>query len=107
MKYGQTATVSEEVLASGQETAEAMHRWMSATPQERAEWAAEAERERAKVRATAAFKALTLDALLARVQDWGWSREYVEHLVQPYCTCEDGRDGWEFCQHARDLGLTP
>lgn len=36
----------------------------------------------------------------------GFTREYAEHLVQPYCYCEDGMDGWDYCQHARDEGLT-
>lgn len=89
-----------------------MSRWMNATPEERAQWAAEGRQREAEVQAGRAAEReaaprvpLTLDALLARVDDWGWSREYVEHLVQPYCGCEDGRDGWEYCSHARDLGF--
>lgn len=70
-------------------------------------WAHEATQRRADERAAVTAEPLTLHALLVRVQQWGWSREFVEHLVQPYCACEDGQDGWEFCEHARDLGLAP
>lgn len=55
-------------------------------------------------RAAAPQVPLTLDALINKM---GWTRGYAEHLVQPYCECWDGMDGWEYCQHARDLGLTP
>lgn len=44
---------------------------------------------------------LTLDSLLGRL---GFSHAYAQHLVQPYCDC-GGLDGWERCQHARDLAL--
>jgi hypothetical protein len=105
-KYGHTVSMSG-LLAEPDVMATAMRRLMSSTPQERAAAAREYDRRNAEERATAEYVPLTLDAVLTRVEDWGWSREYVEHLVQPYCKCEDGRDGWEFCQHARDLGLTP
>lgn len=84
---------------------------LNATPQQRAAWAAEnrerekaAAQRRAAVREATPRRELTLDALIDKM---GWTREYAEHLVQPYCGCEDGRDGWEYCEHARDLGLAP
>jgi hypothetical protein len=106
-KYGSTLPVSAEHLANAEATRAAFDRWMLATPAERAAWAREADQRRAAEREAAPHVPLTLDTLLARVDSLGWSREYVEHLVQPYCECEDGRDGWEYCSHARDLGLTP
>lgn len=47
---------------------------------------------------------LTLETLLGKLD---WAKEYAEHFVQPYCDCGDGNDGWEYCAHARDLGLAP
>lgn len=104
-KFGHTVPVSDEALAMTAETADAINRWMNATPAERAEWARQSDQRNAEQRQAAEHVPLTLDTLLTRLEKWGWSREYVEHLVQPYCECEDGRDGWEYCQHARDLGL--
>ncbi|GIM88872.1 hypothetical protein [Paractinoplanes toevensis] len=104
-KYGQVTHVSHEGIALGAEVADYVNRWMNATPEERAQWAREAENMRRQERLGLHTEELTLESLLARVERWGWSRQYVEHLVQPYCECEDGRDGWEYCQHARDLGL--
>jgi ferric-dicitrate binding protein FerR (iron transport regulator) len=105
VKYGQALAVSAEQQADGEAMAAAFQRWRDATPEERAEWARQADQRAAEERATAETVPLTLGALLARVERWGWSREYMEHLVQPYCDCEDGRDGWEYCRHARDLGF--
>lgn len=103
-KFAQTVPVSDETLAMTAETADAINRWMRATPVERAAWAREAERQRASVRASTPVVALNLDTLIANL---GWSREYAEHFVQPYCDCEEDRyGGWEYCQHARDLELT-
>lgn len=96
--------VSDEILAMARETQSAIQRWMTATPEELDEWARAAEQERREKRAAAGPPVeLTLDALLDKL---GFSHEYAEHLVQPYCDCGDGMDGWERCQHARDLGLT-
>lgn len=89
---------------------ERMEPAMNATPLQRAQWAAEAARhaataaeERAAVRASTEVVPLTLETLM---ESRGWDRKYAEHLVQPYCECEPDREGgWEFCQHARDLGL--
>ncbi len=107
VKYGQALPVSAERLADGEATAATFKRWRNASPQERAEWACRADQRSAEKRAAAEVVPLTLDTLLSRIDKWGWSREYAEHLVQPYCECWDGRDGWEYCQHARDLGLVP
>jgi hypothetical protein len=96
--------VSAEMLAAGQEMRAAMNRWMTATPDQRDEWARQDEARRVEERAAAGTPvALTLDGLLNRL---GFSREYAEHLMQPYCECYDSNDGWDYCMHARDLGLT-
>lgn len=59
-------------------------------------------RGRADIRAAVARTELTLDAVLEKL---GWSREYAEHFVQPYCICGYTRDGWEHCNHSIDLEL--
>jgi hypothetical protein len=105
IKYGQALPVSTEQQADGEAMAATLQRWRDATPEERAEWARQADQRAAEERAAAETVPLTLDTLLARVEQWGWSREYLEHLVQPYCDCENGFDGWEYCRHARDLGF--
>lgn len=102
VKYGHASVVSDEDLATARETANAVTRWMNATPQERASWAAKAKQRRTEERAASAHVPLTPEALLEKM---GWSRAYAEHLVQPYCDCFAGRDGWEYCEHARDLGM--
>lgn len=102
LKYEHILPVSDEAAATSRLVAASIRRWMDATPQERAAWAAEAEQVRVRERAAAEHVPLTLDALLDKM---GWSEEYAKHLVQPYCECWDGMDGWEYCQHARDLGL--
>ena len=101
-KYVHALPVSDEAAATSRLVADSIRRWMDATPQERAAWAAEAEQARVRERAAADHVPLTLDALLDKM---GWSEEYAEHLVQPYCECGDGMDGWDRCQHARDLGF--
>lgn len=123
-KHGAVLPVSEEQMTVSVEgllanatllsrrLAERMELVMNATPKQRAEWAAEAARreaaavvERAAERATTEVVPLTLETLM---ESRGWDREYAEHLVQPYCECDSDREGgWEFCQHARDLGLAP
>jgi hypothetical protein len=77
---------------------------MNATDEERAEWQREAAERRATERAAADQVPLTMDRLLDKL---GFTDEYAEHLVQPYCYCSDGNDGWDACQHARDEGLWP
>lgn len=113
-KYGVVVPVSENSLSEsadfGRVLAESFGRLLNATPQQRAQWAAEfevrqAERKelRARERAETETVPLTLDALTAKL---GYERGYAEHLVQPYCTCEETFDGWSYCDHARDLGWT-
>jgi hypothetical protein len=102
IKYGNAMPISDELAAESRQTATAVERWMNATPAERDRWRAEAERERAEVREATPPTPLTFDALCERL---GWSREYAEHLVQPYCECGDDIDGWSYCVHAQDLGL--
>lgn len=96
--------VSDEVLAEAMKIRDAYSRWSDATPEQRAQWAEEQKQARAEERATSERKPLNLDALIDKM---GWTREYAEHLVQPYCYCESGRDGWEYCSYAYDEGLTP
>lgn len=100
--WSQIVPVSEELHAEGEATRQVLAQWMNATPEERAAWAAEAVVARAAERAAAVPVPLTLGALLDKL---GFDRVYAEHLVQPYCECRDGRDGWDYCQHAQDLGL--
>ncbi len=95
----------------GQRLQESLQTALTATPEQRAQWRREAADrearelwERIQQRDEAQAVPLTLNALIAKM---GWSPEYAKHLVQPYCGCEQGWDGWEFCQHARDLGLAP
>lgn len=102
--YAAIVPMSAEVIADGEALSVAFDRWRAATPQEREQWAREAEVQRGEERRIAASVSLTLDALLDKLD---FSREYAEHLVQPYCTCGDSRDGWERCPHAGDLGLEP
>lgn len=121
-KYGASIRISPEATAELARTVEAandavrrlpamLDRALNATPEQRAEWAgerehreAEAAAERAAQRAAIVPTPLTVEALLAKM---GWSREYAEHLVQPYCECGDDIDGWSYCQHAWDLGFAP
>jgi hypothetical protein len=65
------------------------------------ETAAKRLAERERRRAEAAPVELTLFALTEKL---GFTRAYAEHLVQPYCRCEQGHDGWQYCAHANDLG---
>lgn len=103
-RHAAVIPMSAEALADAAATTEAYHRFMNATDAEREQWAREAADRRAAERAAARRLPLTLDAL---IDDLNWTQEYAEHFVQPYCTCGDSRDGWDYCQHARDLGLTP
>jgi hypothetical protein len=103
-KVGATLPVSSEQLADARDMQTSLRRWMDATPEEREAWAEQSRRERAEKRAAVVRRELTVDALIDKMM---WSREYAEHLVQPYCECYDGMDGWEYCEHARDEGVTP
>lgn len=103
-KHAVLIPLSEEALRDVQETSAAWDRYMNATDAEREQWAREAAERRAAERTSAHRMPLDLDALLDKLD---WSPEYATHLVQPYCTCGDSSDGWDYCQHARDEGLIP
>jgi hypothetical protein len=96
--------MSDEAYEDARQTRVAFDRFMSATPEQRDQWAREAAERRAAERAASAPTLLSLDALLDKL---GWTQEYATHLVQPYCQCYDGMDGWEYCEHARDDGVVP
>jgi hypothetical protein len=102
VKVGAFIPVSGELLRQADETHRVFTRWQQMTPEERARQLEEAAAARAAERAATPRVALAFDTLLDKL---GWSREYAEHLVQPYCTCGEGYDGWEFCQHAHDEGI--
>lgn len=78
-----------------------------------AQWAEHRERqraERAKLRAETERVELTLDALVEAVNFLigGWTPgsendvAFATHLVQEYCGCEIGYDGFEPCEHWQD-----
>lgn len=104
VKVSYTVPVSEEQLAQAEAASLAIQRWTDATPEEREQWRQEAAAQRAQERSDAERRPLTLDALLDKL---GWSHEYALHFVQPYCGCYDGYDGWDYCMHAEDEGVTP
>jgi len=88
------------------EASAAFERWQARWTPEAVHERETKERDRARAereqqRAAAGQAELTLGALLSKL---GFSDEYAQHLVQPYCRCECGHDGWEFCEHANDLG---
>jgi hypothetical protein len=95
-------SVSDEDLRARQLFEEAWQRHITEAPERRAERVAQAKLERAEVRRTTERAPLTLDAVIDKL---GWSREYAEHFVQPYCECHDGWDGWVWCAHSSDVGL--
>jgi len=101
-KHGAHVEVSAELLADALDMQASMTRYLNASDAERAEWARQAKERRAAERAAATPAPLTLVALVAKLN---WSEEYAEHFVQPYCTCDDSRDGWDYCQHAYDEGV--
>ncbi len=101
-QWGTTLVVSDEVLAAGEESRAMVQRWFDATPEERARWTVDAKERRSAERAAAERAPLTVDALLDKL---GFSRAYAEHLVQPYCGCDDSADGWSRCAHADDEGV--
>lgn len=102
-KIGAYIPFSDEMLRQAEEDRAAWQRWEDATPEQRAAWIREAAERRAAERAAAQPAELTVDALIDAL---GWTRAYAEHVVQPYCRCSDGSDGWDYCQHATDLELT-
>lgn len=91
-----------EMLADAEEMASAVKSWLSASPEERNKTTRQAAIHRAEKRAATERVELTLDGLLDKL---GFTREYAEHLVQPYCWCGDSMNGWDWCAHARDEAL--
>jgi acyl-CoA reductase-like NAD-dependent aldehyde dehydrogenase len=101
-KVAAVVPISQEALDDAIDIADHLKRWTDATPEQRDEWNRQAVQQRAAERAATTAVPLTLDGLLDKL---GFTHEYAQHLVQPYCECADGYDGWETCQHAYDLGL--
>lgn len=101
-KYGIVVPVSDALMRDNDFSLEdALRLNATMTPEERAENVRRRAAERAAVRSST-----TVRFTAAAVEDrMGWKRGYLEHLAQPYCDCYDGYDGWDFCEHARDLGL--
>lgn len=106
-KYGIVVPVSDNLLYEHSQLGRALVMnfldWQRATPQERAELIAEARAKRQAQRERAEPVELSVAALGDK---FGWSEAFMRHLVQPYCYCDIGHDGWETCEHARDEGLT-
>lgn len=103
-KYAAMIPISRQVLTEHAAFWGSVQDWMNATPEQRDEWRRQAAEERAAVREATPSVPLTIEALVDKLD---WTREYAEHFVQSYCECYDGMDQWEYCQHARDLGLVP
>lgn len=101
-KHGYFIPVSDEVFSSAQELRDAVSQFQKAAPAEREQWVREAAATRAAERAQHPHQALTVEVLIEKL---GWTPEYASHFVQPYCDCEVGMDGWEYCQHSRDEGV--
>lgn len=102
-KYGNVYPITaERLLVDSSEIEAALVRAARMTPEEREEnrrrYAAERAIER-EARSVPFHPDLVEDRM-------GWPRGYLAHLAQPYCDCGDTSDGWEYCEHARDLGLT-
>ena len=85
-----------------QELANAARFDMRATPTERATYRQHAAQLRAVERQRCDERAPTVEAL---GEKFSWSPAMVWHLVQPYCQCEIGHDGWQWCRHAADEGV--
>lgn len=106
-KHGQTVPISDELRRQHEEIEASMARWAAMTDEELAREgqriAEEMRAERLRVRANA--PAMT-DVVGGIAKHFGWSREYVRHLAQPYCECESEQydGGWRYCDHAHDLG---
>jgi hypothetical protein len=105
-KLGAMVQVSQELLDDALALQESWRRWEQATPEQREQWQREAAAQRLAERERATHRALDLDSLLDAC---GLSREFAEHLVQPYCNCSPETDGggWYRCRHAEDLGILP
>lgn len=102
-KYGVVVPISDQVIADRMDLDAWIRREASVTPEEREARIARRRADMAAVRAAERQRPVTADALLVKL---GWGPRYAEHFVQPYCRCEDDRDGWYLCEHASDLGLS-
>jgi hypothetical protein len=103
-KMAYVVPVSNEILTEAKDTWDAYNRMMRMTPEERETAAQQAMANRAATRDRVLLpRVLTMSGLLNKL---GWSEEYAEHLMQDYCTCSWGSEGWDLCQHAYDLGLS-
>lgn len=92
-KYGGVVPMSEQLLAD----------MIVPTPEQMEE-----NRQRRKAERVAEREARAVPFTADAVEDrMGWKRGYLAHLAQPYCHCGDTCDGWEYCDHAYDLGLVP
>lgn len=99
---GHYVTVPQVLLDEAEEFREGMHRWAEASPEQRAEW----EREAAQARAAERAAAPRVEVSVERLADTlGFTVGQAEHLVQPWCECSVGADGWWHCQHWYDEGL--
>lgn len=107
-KYGIVIPVSEALVHDSptwQEIEEGLERARNATPEQRATWEREAFERRAAQRAQCHQEA---DIVAGIARHFDWTPEYVRHLAQPYCSCDYDTSGcWNYCPHARDLGLIP
>ena len=99
-KYAATIPFSREIIAEAEEWHRAIDEWASLTSEQQEQRQREVAERRAAERAASVPVALTLDDLIRRL---GWPRTFAEHVVQPYCECYDGSDGWVWCAHADDL----
>lgn len=106
-KHGVVIPISDQAIRDHQDLQRALYRWMAMSPAERQrETEQAAERRRAERQQVRAAAPPMTDVVGGIAKHFGWSREYVRHLAQPYCACDYDRDGcWDYCQHAYDLGL--
>jgi hypothetical protein len=103
-KLSAVVPISEEMAAEVERLRAGINWALAATPEEMAAYQEQRRRERTAERAASEVRPLTLDRL---IKDLGWSGAYALHFVQPYCTCSDSYDGWDYCQHAHDEGVIP
>lgn len=107
-KYGWVVPVSEALARdtlTWQQIEESLQRTARMSPEERAARKREAEERRAAERVATPVQE---DVVAGIANNLGLSPEFVRHLAQPYCRCdlEQYGGGWDYCDHARDLGLT-
>jgi hypothetical protein len=102
-KYGVVLPVSRKLIEDyGIDLTRAMEENARMTPAEREARIRRMAEERKELREHSPRIPLDVAALEDKM---GWKRGFVEHLMQPYCTCGVGYDGWDHCEHATDLGL--